>query len=177
MKSLYTPRVRVTHIHPRACSMYCARVRTCARRKRDRDWEPLYSRRAYELFIPPGRRAYRFDGYRPIIRPIFGTDDRIWTFVLCQFFFFPLFLHSPFFLVFSSFSAAPTCTREQGLRMNRTRLQTFSLEISISCTNEIRSLNSRCNKQLAHSSSIRDEYLWVESWIFCSATDQRKQFL
>jgi len=40
--------------------------------------------------------AYRSDGYWPIIRPIFGTDDRIWTFVLCQFFFFSLFFHFPF---------------------------------------------------------------------------------
>jgi len=40
--------------------------------------------------------AYRSDGYWPIIRPIFGTDDRIWTFVFANFSFFLFFFHFPF---------------------------------------------------------------------------------
>lgn len=52
--------------------------------------------------------ACRLDGYWPIIRPIFGTDDRIWIFVLRRIFFsffVFLFLSSPV-----PFSLAPTHT-------------------------------------------------------------------
>lgn len=91
MKSLYV-RTRTrqvcmcvcAHARALACTVYaCKRVRVTS------EYLSLsISLGVHTNYLFRQGVAYRSDGYWPIIRPIFGTDDRIWIFVLRRFFFF-----------------------------------------------------------------------------------------
>lgn len=92
MKSLYVrAHVRVKCVCARACTRPCACITYVCANVREAPGI-LYIHGVHTNYLFRQGVAYRSDGYWPIIRPIFGTDDRIWTFVLCQFFFFSLSL-------------------------------------------------------------------------------------
>lgn len=113
MKSLYVrAHVRVKCVCARACTRPCACITYVCANVREAPGI-LYIHGVHTNYLFRQGVAYRSDGYWPIIRPIFGTDDRIWTFVLCQFFFFSLSL---FFFIFHFPSASVFFTHTTGSR-------------------------------------------------------------
>lgn len=112
MKSLYVrAHVRVKCVCARACTRPCACITYVCANVREAPGI-LYIHGVHTNYLFRQGVAYRSDGYWPIIRPIFGTDDRIWTFVLCQFFFFSLSLSFFFIFHFPSASVFFTHTTE-----------------------------------------------------------------
>jgi len=84
-------RYTFARVHSYVCVRACARARpacTVYACKRVRECLSLYiSLGGHTNYLFRQGVAYRSDGYWPIIRPIFGTDDRIWDLCFASIFF------------------------------------------------------------------------------------------